>query len=267
MNQKNLLALLLGILLLAGLVLGAYHIGNRTSDPLSKTNTFLEIEIGSATPPEIPFESLSVSGVIEQYGEKGYLSPVFRIPRLPNKEGWEGSHSIELLGLGDRVLGTYNFEPSLTMAEGETSRPGVYGFSLRLPVTQGVKAIRLKYGARVLHELRPGPNVPEIRIVFPKVPMEKTPTNSLEAKWDARDEDGDQMTHGAWYSQDGGHRWIAIGQFPHPVLSWDISRLEETNQGFILILASDGVNTGATFLGPLTIGKISEKDSSEYTPN
>lgn len=249
MNQKSLSSLhvFLGIFVILGLAAGGYYFHVNLRKPVPLVEPLPTSEINPVS------ESLSVSGVIERYGQTGYLSPVFRVPQPPSEGEGSGDYSVELLDPNNQVLKTYYFNPIPVIAEGEPMKSETSGFSFRLPVIQGVRKILLKRGPQVLHTLAPGQNIPEVRVLSSNAQPGKAISQTLEVVWEAKDKDGDNLSYEVWYSQDGGQQWTLAARIPHTTLSWDVSRLEKTDLGVIRILATDGINTGVRTLGSLTI--------------
>ena len=202
-------------------------------------------------------EALLISGVIEKNGKVGRLSPAYRV-QAPVIEGeGEGAYSVELVDAGGETLRIYYFDPIPVIAQDETPQPGsdTFGFSFNLPAVEGVKAIRLKRGAEVLHELSPGPKAPQIQGLSASGLDQTAAGQTLKLTWSASDPDGDKIYYLVRYSPDGGQTWRTIGvNLVQSTLSWDLSKLGETQQGLIQVLASDGVNTRKAILGPFAIG-------------
>jgi hypothetical protein len=189
------------------------------------------------SPPDrlIGARSILVAGQIDAPTGDVTLRPAYVIDepgRLPTAPS--GAYTLELLDANDRVLTAQPFEPARAVIDWwKSSSEETLSFHLQLPYVDGVKALRVRQGERVLGQLKPGPQPPVIG----------SPKNrSGQLSWSGRDADGDTVTYLVRASYDEGRTWEVIGLYLiEPTVT--VAR-----GGLVEITASDGLNSVKTLV-------------------
>jgi hypothetical protein len=150
-----------------------------------------------------------------------------------------GSYSLLLEAKDGGVLSEYRFDPPTNY---EPDQKASTRFSMFIPYLSMTARIVLRRGNQQLAERVVTPNRPEIKLM--PIKAEEVWTGKHVFSWEARDDDGDPLSFSAYYSVDGGNRWIPLDAgFKEPRLEVNFDNLPGSDDGRIRIVASDGVNT------------------------
>lgn len=189
------------------------------------------------SPPDRPIgaRSILVAGQIDAPTGEVTLRPAYVIDepgRLPTASS--GTYTLELLDANDRVLAAQPFEPARAIIDWwQGSSEETLSFHLQLPYVDGVKALRVRQGDRVVGQLKPGPQPPV---------MGSPENRSGQLSWSGRDADGDTVTYLVRASYDEGRTWEVIGLYlSEPTVT-------VAHGGLMEITASDGLNSVKTLV-------------------
>ena len=115
-------------------------------------------------------------------------------------------------------------------------------FNFQLPAVQGVAAVVLRFGTRVLATIKVSRNAPVVRLITPN--GGERWSGFQKVAWEAGDVDGDPLSFSLLYSPSGGKTWqpVAAGLSGN---SYQINTalLQGSNAGLLRIIVTDGFNT------------------------
>jgi len=198
-----------------------------------------------------PWErALLVSGSIDPTADRATLHPIYALD-LPLRSPIPGDYSVELLDVGGRVIAAYPFEPVQADTDRLNGIPSrSQGFHLTLPYAEGISAIRIRHGADVIGQLKPGGRAPSVHAGTSAFDGD---TSSLQANWSASDPDGDKVHYLVRTSTDGGATWQTVGV---DLLTSSIALNPDDFGGqsvTVEVFASDGLHTESLRLGPFAV--------------
>ena len=195
-----------------------------------------------------------ISGFIDMENHSGKLSPVFIYDGKIIGPEKRGDYFIELIADHNSdhnysVLDYQEFSPIIIVDS--NSKTGSFSFNLPYR-SENVVGIRLRYGQKVLDEIKPGYNSPTIQI-NPVVTKQLPNTGEFKFSWSANDIDDDKLYYLVLISKDSQKTWKTISSgVPYPQLSYDVSRIQKSDGIFFQVLASDGINTSSDMVGPFS---------------
>lgn len=229
-----------------------------------------------------PDKIFSISGTIDFGNDTGKLSPVFSYNNRVFNDLKEGGYSVELLGRDNSVLFQQDFQPSQIIAQFNVPRQSLYtkilsflcrisllkrfnitcpyidsalgtgGFVFKVPYIDGITTIRLKHGSKVLDQLQPGSHFPSIKI-NPIVTRQLPTVGEFKFSWSANDTDDDKLYYLVLISNDSQKTWKTISSgVPYSQISYDVSRMQKSEDIYFQVLASDGINTSSDVIGPFS---------------
>ncbi len=158
---------------------------------------------------------------------------------------------------GAMVLSRYCFRPSFDTqirGTGDTNASGLdtASFSVKAPFPAGATRIALLAGTAELASAAQSAYAPKISITSPANGAVWSGANTLA--WTASDEDGDPLTFSILTSADEGASWVPLqAGLTASQYSFDTAELSAGNKTLFEVLASDGFNTTAATVGPVTI--------------
>ncbi len=206
-----------------------------------------DFRLGSAFRPQSLQDSLYVSGWTDLQGNV-QLRPVSR--QLAPVEGeTAGTHRVELLGADGAVLTSRSFNPVTiavdTRQAGASSGFEVQGFRVVLPAVDGLAAIHVYEGDRLLFERAVSGPAP----VLVQADSAQQSTEGATVSWQLTS--GSSVTYRVRFSPDGGRTWKVLA-LRHLTTSINIptSLLGAAAQRVVEVQAQDGVRT-STLLIPL----------------
>jgi hypothetical protein len=170
---------------------------------------------------------------------------------MPPASNPQGNTCLEFSG-GSGGLGEFCFD--LSFVGGDQEAPlSEESFSLKVPLPAGATRIALTFGGTELDALEASASAPSLEITSPA--ENGTLTGGSSVTWSGSDSDGGGITYTVLYSPDGGDTWLPIEvDTTASSSSFDTSELQATSDGMFRVLASDGLNTTAETVGPVTIG-------------
>jgi uncharacterized protein (TIGR03437 family) len=200
-----------------------------------------------------PSDFLVISGSVQADGTAGTLDPAYHIVAddSPDPSDPNGAYCLQFSGAGG-VLSNYCF--SLTFVNPESLAPlASKAFALEVPFPTQTTSIALTAGSRVLAAVTVPPHAPQVNFTSPKAGdtwNEGTQTIS----WSASDQDGNPLTYALSYSVDGGNSYIPIDvDLTDTQVTLDSSSVSGSPQVYFHLMATDGVNTTASTVGPVTV--------------
>ncbi|MDD1652359.1 MAG: PKD domain-containing protein, partial [Methanomicrobiales archaeon] len=213
----------------------------------------LEAGIAPGQGPNEPREFVEVSGIIEGTvgQETANILPLYRfMDRMDPVPPEPGHYAVELWnGSTATRLSQYSFEPREFSANLEV--PGSF-FLVFVPWVEGTDLVRVVRSGDTLAEIPVSPNPPFVAFTAP------APGTSLIGQqviaWTAGDPDGDTLTSRIQYSADGGNSWRNVAvSLTEQVHLLDTSRLPGTDDAYLRVMVSDGVNTALATAGPFHV--------------
>jgi hypothetical protein len=154
----------------------------------------------------------------------------------------DAQFSLVLYNSAGGTLATHPFEPPPPNPDG----PPVQQFLLTVPFAQGTADVAVEREGTRLTDKAVSPNAPTVQVLTPN--GGETVGDELIIKWDAADEDGDELVYAVQYSPDMGANWQAVATHVPTmtlVVSDTFSLPGSDGEALIRVIASDGVNTGS----------------------
>ncbi|GAB4274006.1 MAG: hypothetical protein Kow0092_29370 [Deferrisomatales bacterium] len=147
---------------------------------------------------------LYVSGEVTAKGT-GALRPIQVAPGLPEVPRAEKSpYALELVGARGQLLRRWPFLVSFVDVEGEPRE--VVPFQFRLPLLDGIAAVRLVLEGEILAEIKVSESPPRVKILSPNG-GEVWKGRRQVVEWTAADDDRDPLSFSLFYSPDEGRSW------------------------------------------------------------
>ena len=202
----------------------------------------------TAGPGTAPLEGnasplLMISGLLSADGS-GQLNPITRVSLTqapaPPKAG--STFCVALLASGGAELASYCFD--LAFVDYETQEALASSpFVMFIPDRTGVAEVVLRReGSTVARRVRSS-NTPQVTVVEPA--GGEVWTGASRIRWIASDADGDPLRFTVLFSADGRGSWRGLDvDIAGNELVVDANALPGTSQGYIRVLATDGLNTG-----------------------
>jgi hypothetical protein len=187
-----------------------------------------------------------VSGSVN-ISDAGTLDPIY----LDNRNGGElppsigSQYCVKMLNAAEEVLDEHCFTPSFSEPiDSENPRPQV-AFNFPMLWNPSTAFVELLINDKVVDSKAVSNSTPVVTITEPNG-GEKYPAGSIiSIKWDASDEDADQLTYSVFYSPDGGASWLpAADGLTDPGYDLPADSVTGSENAFIKVLVTDGVNTG-----------------------
>ena len=186
---------------------------------------------------------LMISGLLNADGS-GQLNPITRVsltqaPALP-KAG--STFCVALLASGGAELASYCFDLSFVDYETQealASSP----FVMFVPDRTGVTEVVLRREGSIVARRVRSSNTPQVTVVEPA--GGELWTGASRIRWTASDADGDPLRFTVLFSANGKGSWRGLDvDIAGNELVVDANALPGTSQGYIRVLATDGLNTG-----------------------
>ena len=202
---------------------------------LTERTSFLPISITN----NISKDYLIIRGFIDGESNVVNFFPFTTITSSDNLTLESGDYSIRLFDLNSNLLEEINFEPN------GFSETNVLSFQIPILKNINFHEIRILKGNEEIGSIIKSSNPPIVQLITPNG-GEKLNVDSLNIEWQASDADGDSLSYNVQFSKDGGNTWQTIAiDWKEKSYSHDLDDIEETNQGLIRVIASDGISTAS----------------------
>jgi hypothetical protein len=152
-----------------------------------------------------------------------------------------GEYQLQLINEQNVVIKTIDFKPKGLYREDE-SEPRLAYFNIPVNLNKpAIKAIILKNNI-VIGQITASENAPTVKVLFPNG-GESLSGIETSFEWKANDTDGDELTYGIQYSNDGGSTWETLDiDLSDAFYEVDLSSLGKTGMGLLRVVVSDGFN-------------------------
>jgi hypothetical protein len=167
------------------------------------------------------------------------LSPDFKLTPRPEKSDF----TIDLFDRDGTRLASYPFQPKELTIHESNQTLAIVGEVV--PFASGTNKIAIMENATELGSRTVSENAPQVQITFPNG-GETLDGATAKVKWEASDQDNDELAFSLLYSADGGKTWdvieVNIRNQEHEVNLQDIPG---SDQALFRVVATDGVNTSS----------------------
>lgn len=219
---------------------GGAGLAKPRSGPLSPSSAssakYLNLQ-GQLSIPPSQAETAQVNWV--QFQDSGWYSP-----SLPG-----GTHSIDLQNAGGSLIGRYEFTPVyVTNSDGQQYS----AFCASLPCPDEVARVNVRSGSTLLAQVARSSQAPVVTIIVPATP--RIVSGPLNVRWNASDADGDRLAYDVLFQSHPEQPWesLAVG-LTNSVYALDTTKLPNTTQGQLKVVALDGFNTASAASAVFTI--------------
>ncbi len=204
---------------------------------------------GAASPPGTSSSAGTssywlVRGELSRSGS-GRLSPVYPVmlSESPRNPVPGTGYCAVLRAANGTELSSYCFDESFVNYE--TQEPvDTAIFSLWLPSRSDAANLELRQGSSVLDRIARSAHAPQVTVTQPQGGESWDGEQSI--RWTASDADGDPLQFAVMFSPDGKQSWLALNvDITETEYVVDASELPGTTQGYVRIVATDGLNTTA----------------------
>lgn len=166
-----------------------------------------------------------------------YIISTSTVPLAPTP----GEFLLRLLDDDGNVIREIPFDPS-TVRESE---PLKGTFVIETLVDPSIKQAQVVLNNQILATTTATADAPNVEVVYPNG-GENFSDGSFTIRWNATDSDSDSLRYAVQYSPDNGNAWQTLAvNWSGTTYTVEVSSLEETNQGRIRIVASDGFNSSS----------------------
>ncbi|HYO49315.1 MAG TPA: hypothetical protein VEW94_05640 [Chloroflexia bacterium] len=163
----------------------------------------------------------------------------------------EGDYCARFSDANGETLGEHCFD--LDFEDIETGEPlDEAGFSLKLPYLEGTSKVSVLHNGEVGATIEASSGAPTVNISSPA--QGETWDGQHTVSWSAEDSDGDALNYAVLYSPDGGKAWFPLSVNSQDAqLDLDTTEIAGGDNIFFRVLASDGLNTSQSEVGPITV--------------
>jgi Bacterial Ig domain len=168
-------------------------------------------------------------------------------------DGAPAAYFLELADANGVVLFSQPFDTTGSFDTGPFESHPSEAFFLTVPFNPDTARIRITEHGREIGALAVSAHAPQVRLLQPI--GGETITAQLIVRWEASDQDNDNLFYTVQYSPDLGASWQSVvTHTPDTTLSLsDTGNLPGSDQALIRVIATDGVNTGSAVSGPFTV--------------
>jgi hypothetical protein len=222
-----------------------YH-WNKLFNELAPSSTTSSATISS------PQAYVLVSGLVGD-DDSGELDPlvVLESESEPPDTPTGGEYCLAFHDPAGAPLATYCFDLSFTPVESDEP-VDVAPFAYALPYPGETARVALLHGETVLDERAASANAPEISLMSPS--GGEVWDGIQTVIWEASDADGDDLTFGVFYSDDGGDTWMPVAtDLTETSYRLDTTSLPGSEEVHIRVLVSDGFHTISVDSPPLSV--------------
>jgi hypothetical protein len=211
----------------------------------------------AAFSPSAPSDYVIVTGFASRGGTGGKITSVDHLATVTGAEAPDpgGNHCLQFSNSTGAVLVNHCFTLAFTTVEsygqGQTDL-ATQAFSIKAPFPAGATKISLMAGTAQLASVTQSAHAPAVSITSPSGGAVWSGTNTIT--WTASDTDGDPLTYAVLTSPDNGSNWLPMEtDLTASRFSFDTAELSAGNKTLFKVLASDGFDTTAATVGPVTI--------------
>ncbi|HYM09581.1 MAG TPA: choice-of-anchor D domain-containing protein, partial [Bryobacterales bacterium] len=193
-----------------------------------------------------------VSGSARADGAAGQLDPAYQFSASTPAKASDpaGNYCLRLTAAGN-ALTDYCF--TLTFQSSETFEPlDQQSFSLKVPCPAGITRIALRHGSQELAAVTPAAKAPTLQLTAPQAGAQWDGAHTIT--WTGADPGGHALSYVVEYSPDGGASWLPLDvDVQQPQFDFDTAEIQAGAQTYFRVLGTNGVNTAAATVGPVTI--------------
>jgi len=148
-----------------------------------------------------------------------------------------GDYVLQSLNINGDIIETINFQPSITAESGNSI------FIIPILDSPDLYEVRILYESDVILSRSRTQNTPTVEVINPNGGVSLN-DSTVNIQWTSNDMDSDSLTYNIAYSNDGGYTWKIVS-FDRKETSLEIPLyfLNQTNQGIIKVIATDGFNS------------------------
>jgi hypothetical protein len=206
--------------------------------------------------PAAPSDYVVVTGFANRDGKGGKINSIDRLTAFAGTETSDpnGNHCLRFSDAASTILSSHCF--TLTFEAENHGQAGVHllaeAFSIKAPFPTGATKVSLMAGSTPLASETQSPHAPAISITSPSSGSIWSGLNTIT--WTASDADGDPLTYSVLTSPDNGSTWLPMEtDLTATRFTFDTAEVSAGNKTLFKVLASDGFDTTAATVGPLTI--------------
>jgi len=201
-------------------------------------------------------DAVIVTGTAERDGSAGTIDSVDHIALFAPSEPSDpsGNHCLRFEGAGGATLANQCFR--LTFEAENHGQSEIHlareAFAIKAPFPAGTVKIAIVTGGKEIASVSRSAHPPTIAITSPHTG--DTWSGSKSVAWNAADADGDPLTFAILTSPDNGATWLpVVTDLETSSYSIESAELSASSQTLLKVLASDGFDTTAATVGPLTV--------------
>lgn len=220
-------------------------------DTLSASSSSETVSTGSDTSV---IEVMFISGVINHTADTVVFRNSRVLPSVKAIPASSGSLTLDVLDLNGVVIDSVSFDAQLTGADDPVS--GDITSYFNVPVAKPavpIGSVEVKSGNIVLGTLDASSAAPVVSIVLPAAGTEIN-TEVVDVSWDGTDADGDVITYSVYYTPDGSNWRGLVNNTSDSEIKVSKSQLTASNNGSLMVVASDGLNSTRSVLDLIVIG-------------
>jgi len=202
-----------------------------------------------------PSDYVIVTGSADRNGTGGRIASIDRLTAFAGAETSDpkGNHCLQFSDATSTLLSSHCF--TLTFEAENHGQKEVdllaESFSIKAPFPAATK-ISLVAGSTQLTSVTQSAHAPTISITSPSIGAVWTGVNTIT--WTASDADGDSLSYSVLTSPDSGSTWLPMEtDLTAMRFFFDSAELSAGSKTLFKVLASDGFNTTAATIGPVTI--------------
>jgi hypothetical protein len=203
-----------------------------------------------------PSDYVIVTGSANRDGKGGKINSIDRLTAFAGTEASDptGNHCLQFSDVAGTILSSHCF--TLTFEAENHGQGGVHlpaeAFSIKVPFPAGATKIALVAGSTPLASVTRSAHAPAISITSPSGGAVWSGRNTIT--WTASDADGDPLVYSVLTSPDNGSTWLPMEtDLTATRFTFDTAEISAGNKTLFQVLASDGFNTTAATVGPVTI--------------
>jgi hypothetical protein len=217
----------------------AMAVGPAATSPLCITNSTKPQPLSTTSN-----QTLSVRGTIDLTNSTIKLDPFMVLPGSKyTSQPTNSSFSINLLDSKGKTLARYPFDPKVYTYGSSQNIDKMALLSEAVPYILCTKEIVISKDNRELASRYVDNYAPKVKIIFPT--GGETLTGNITVRWEATDEDSNNLTYSVLYSTDSGRSWQTVASdIKDTHLTVNAAGLPGSNLSLFRIIATDGVNTG-----------------------